>query len=105
MKPRTRHPSTLIPDDVVEDLNFRLYLMRLEPPMTVAQSAERRYEKFDRNGKPLIDKSGNPVIDDDASRRRGAAGYLSLTRAYLRVATDMGLIARCWPDGLGDRGA
>jgi len=89
-KLRTRHPSANIPLETVDELNFRLYLSRLEPPMTPEQSAQSVYVSSDRHGKP--------VTQDDASRRRQAKHQLALTRDFLRIAVDMHLIARSWPD-------
>lgn len=85
-----RHPSTGIPADVVEELNFRFYLSQLEPPMTVEQSAQSEYRFTGNNGKP--------VTQDDAFRRRAAKSLLPRTRDFLRIAVDMRLINA---EGLG----
>jgi len=79
-----RHPSTGIPADVVEELNFRSYLSQLEPPMTVEQSAQSEYRFTGNNGKL--------VTQNDDSRRMAAKSLLPKTRDFLRIAVDMRLI-------------
>lgn len=83
-KERVRHPSTQIPEDVVTEINFRAYLLRLEPPMTPEESAEQSYE-------PIAGR-GRKVVMDDAYGRRNAVSQIAITRTYLRVLTDMGII-------------
>ena len=78
-----RHPSTRIPEDVVDELNFRLFLSQLNPPMTVQQSAQSEYRFTGADGKP--------VTQDDAFRRREARKILPQTRDFLRVMLDSGL--------------
>lgn len=76
-----RHPSTAIPDETLREITYRLYLRRLEPPMTPEQSAS----------KVTVNANGD-VTSTDATRRKAAEGYLSMTRDYLRVLWDMGMI-------------
>jgi len=78
-----RHPSTLIPEDVIKELSYRVYLMRLEPPMTPEQSKAFVY---------VNDRGGRPVTMDDAYRRRNSISIDGTTRQYLRVLVDMGMI-------------
>ena len=80
-KERQRHPSTAIPTETVEEMAYRLYLRRLEPPMEPEQSlAKVRYD----------DKS--KIIADDASRRRNSKSLEPIVRDMLRVAFDLGLV-------------
>lgn len=80
--PGPRHRSTLIADDVVTELNYRVYLLRLEPPLMPAESRERiTYDRV--TGKPA---------GTDATRRKSALSQLPMTRDFLRVAVDLGLI-------------
>ena len=79
-----RHPSTRIPEDVVDELNFRLFLSQLNPPMTVQQSAQSEYRFTGADGKP--------VTQDDAFRRKAAKSLLPRTRDFLRIAIDMRLL-------------
>ena len=76
-----RHPSTLIAGALIEEINYRTYLQRLEPPLTPEQSAVTVGH----------DKAGK-VADTDATRRKISLAYMPLTRAYLRVLVDLGLI-------------
>ena len=80
--PPTRHPSTLIPDDVVREYAYRLHLLRLEPPLTPEKSRAATY--YDDAGK---------ITHSDDLRRRHSASLLPLVRDTLRVLVDMGLIA------------
>ena len=83
-----RHPSTLIPDAVVDEITIRVYLGQLEPPLTVAESEAWSY--------PWTDRKGIDHVDNHASRVKTALLYTSRTRDFLRVAVDMGLLARTW---------
>jgi hypothetical protein len=79
-----RHPSTLIPLETVEEITYRWYLRRLEPPMTPEESAERVTIAKLRNGKELR--------QDDAHRRQCSKSLMPLSREYLRVLVDMGIV-------------
>lgn len=78
---RKRHPSTLIPVETIREINYRLWLRRLDPPMTPEQSAATT----------RTDQAGN-VTSSDELRRSWSRAYDSLTRDYLRVLVDMGLV-------------
>lgn len=79
--PPPRHPSTVIPDEIVRECAYRLYLRRLEPPLTPEQS--RATTRTDATGK---------VIACDEMRRKNSASYLPLLRDTLRILWDMGLV-------------
>jgi hypothetical protein len=76
-----RHPSTAIPVDTVEEITYRLYLLRLEPPMTPEQS--RALTRRDAAGK---------VTASDEINRRNSKCYLPIVRATLRVLVDLGMV-------------
>lgn len=80
-KPPQRHPSTAIPEGIVREISYRTYLLRMEPPMTPEQS----YVTV-REGK----RPGQLVNDE--SRKRASKGYDPLTRTYLKVLVDLGLV-------------
>lgn len=82
-KPPARHPSTLISDDVIRELSYRVYLLRLEPPMTPEQSEAFVY---------INDRNGKPITMDDAYRRKNSACMETATRLYLRVLVDMRMV-------------
>lgn len=77
-----RHPSTQIPRETVEEIAYRLYLARLEPPMTPEESKAKRR---------INDDTGREI--NDATRRRNSASYLPMLRDTLRIMWDMNLIA------------
>ena len=81
MTERQRHPSTAIPAATVEELAYRLYLRRLEPPMEPEQSQVK--VRRDSAGK---------IIADDVSRRRNSKSLELIVRDVLRVAFDLGLV-------------
>ena len=80
-KERQRHPSTQIQVDTIEEVAYRLYLERLEPPLTPEQSVATT--RIDGVGK---------VVASDATRRTNSKGYLPLVRDLLKVLVDMGMI-------------
>jgi hypothetical protein len=79
-KERARHPSTAIPASVIEEISYYVYLLRLEPPMTPEESAVTVYE---RDGK---------IISSGETRLRNSRSMEPLTRAYLRVLFDIGML-------------
>jgi hypothetical protein len=79
-----RHPSTLIPTATVEAVTIRVYLSRLEPPLTLEQSLGAVYH--------FVDNHGRNRTDNHASRVKSALQYIGQTRDFLRVAVDAGLI-------------
>jgi hypothetical protein len=81
-KAPARHPSTQIPRETVEEIAYRLYLARLEPPMTPEES--RAKTRVDADGK---------IITSDATRRRNSSTYLPMLRDAIRIMWDMNLIA------------
>ena len=81
MTERQRHPSTAIPAETVEEIAYRLYLRRLEPPMTPEQSLAT--VRTNDEGK---------ISADDASRRRNSKSLEPIVRDMLRVAFDLGLV-------------
>lgn len=85
VKERTRHPSTTIPDDVVKEIAYRAYLLRLDPPMTPEESRAATFE-------PVVIK-GKTFRRDDATRRVNSETMMPMTRAYLRVLVDLGMVA------------
>lgn len=76
-----RHPSTAIPRETVEEIAYRLYLARLEPPMTPEESIATT--RTDAAGK---------VTASDATRRKHSASYMPMVRDALRVLWDMQMI-------------
>ena len=80
-KPPSRHPSTQIPEDIVREYAYRLYLRRLEPSLTPEKSWATT--RTDANGK---------VIASDAMRRKNSESYLPLLRDTLLVLVDMGVV-------------
>lgn len=78
-KPPERHPSTAIPTETVEEIAYRLYLARLEPPMTPEESVATN--RTDATGK---------VTASDEIRRRNSKMFLPLVRDALRILVDMG---------------
>jgi len=81
-KPPPRHPSTLIPDDLVREAAYRIYLLRLEPPMTPEQSA-LMVTRDSKTGK---------VTGNDATRRKASESMLPWVRNALRVLVDLEMI-------------
>lgn len=81
-KPR---PLAWATEDVVDAIAYRLYLRRLEPPMTPEESASASLTRRDNKG--------NPFVQDDESRRRNSRIYASLVRDTLHALADMGIIA------------
>jgi hypothetical protein len=79
-----RHPADAIPLALIQDINLRAYLARLEPPMTIEQS--RKSVIYDARSEVL------KVISNHETRVKNALFDVPLTRAYLRVLVDMGLI-------------
>ena len=79
--PPPRHPSTAIGSETISELAYRVYLSRLEPPMTPKQSLTA--VKVDAKGR---------VTDNDAKRRVRSLSYEGLVRAMLRQAYDLGLV-------------
>ena len=79
--PPQRHPSTLIPTEIVENIAYHVYLRRLEPPLTPEESATKVY----RN-------TAGKVTSDDAMRRRSSVAYQSMTRDFLHVLVDLGMV-------------
>lgn len=75
-----RRPTTDLPPEVIREISYRAYLARLEPPMTAEQS-ETTVTK-DVNGKPVTAET----------RRHRASCMDVLTRTYVRVLTEQGLI-------------
>ena len=82
IRQRARHPSTLIPAYTITEIAYRLYLHRLQPPMTPEQSVECTY----RNG-------AGEIIASDGTRRRHAKAIEPIVRDALRVLVDMGLVS------------
>ena len=80
-KPPTRHPSTEIPPELFREISYLAYLSRLEPPLTAEQAKTYRY---------VNDKTGQ--VTDEASLRSNSRFQDSMTRTYLRVLWDMGLL-------------
>ena len=83
-----RHPSTMIPDSVVQEINYRTFLLLLEPSLTPEESRARSHTKIVK---------GREIVQDDASRRALSAGQMALTRVYLRVLVDLGVITEIVP--------
>lgn len=84
MKERVQHPSTLISAETIDEINYRVHLWRLAPPLTPEESAGAVSSFHDNHGKL--------VIQNDASRRKGSRYMGSMTRDYLRVLVDLGLV-------------
>lgn len=80
-KPPERHPSTQIPTDTVEEIAYRTYLLRMEPPLTPDES---------RN-KVRTDAAGKIVANDD-TRRAHSKSFYPIVRDMLRVLVDMGMV-------------
>ena len=79
-KAPTRHPSTAISDDVIGEIAYRVYLLRLEPSMTPDESVATTLE---RDGK---------VVASDAIRRKNSGFMQSMTRDCLHVLVDLGMV-------------
>src|ERR1700691_2855851 len=78
--PPKRHPSTAIPEDTIREIAYRVYIARLEPPLTLEQAEVYHYVDDKRR------------VTDNASLRRNARAYESLIRTHLRVLVDMGMV-------------
>jgi hypothetical protein len=79
-KERKRHPSTLIPLETVQELAYRTWLLRLEPPMTPEQSRAK-----------TVERSG-VIVASDEKRRAASRAYVPLLRDALQAAVDIGLV-------------
>jgi hypothetical protein len=79
-KPPTRHPSTQIPEAVVQEISYRAYLSRLEPPMTPEEA------------EVWIGLDGHDRVVGVEYLRRNARVMEPLTRVYLRHLVDMGIV-------------
>ena len=80
-----RHASKAISAEVIEELTYRWYLRRLDPPMTPEESARTITHCQLRNGKTLA--------QDEAHRRKCSRVFQSLTRDFLHVSVDLRLVA------------
>lgn len=80
-KQPTRHPSTAIPAEQFKAISYLAYLSRLEPPLTSEQAKTYRY---------VNDKTGQ--VTDEANLRSNSRFQDSMTRTYLRVLWDLGLL-------------
>jgi hypothetical protein len=80
-KPPERHPSTAIPVETIKEIAYRVYLMRLDTPMTPEQAATYSYYN---------DKTKQTT--NEATLHNNSRCMESVTRAVLRVLWDMGLL-------------
>lgn len=81
MTKKNVHPSTRIPADTIEEIAYRVYLRRLDPPMTPEQSLTSiRTNQFGK------------IMADDVIRRRNAKAMEPIMRDALRVLVDMGMV-------------
>jgi hypothetical protein len=80
-KPPNPHPSTAISTETVEEIAYRVFLLRLEPPLTPKESAAK-----------VRHTSDGRVKASDEIRRRNSKCMLPLVRDALRVLVDMEMV-------------
>ena len=83
-KERNYHPVSKFPKELMEEINYRLYLQSLQPPMTPEQSKASVYTYKDNKNRTRT--------QNDASRRANAVPFMTRTRDFLVVLIDMGLL-------------
>lgn len=80
-KERKRHPVEFIPADTLHEIAYRVYLMRMEPPLTPETS--KTTIRLNQFGK---------VMASDEIRRKNAECMIPILRDMLRVTMDMGMV-------------